>query len=63
MFLKKSSKINYSFLLLITLTIRNVWDLEAVTYPHTPNLIKGTTAQFGTNAHIFFIVCYSLLIY
>ena len=28
----------------ITLTIRNVWDLEAVTYPHTLKQIKGTTA-------------------
>ena len=44
------------------MAIRNVWDLEAVTYPIALNLIKGTTAQFGTNTHIFFIVCYSQLI-
>ena len=44
------------------MTIRNVWDLEAVTYPHTLNKIKGTTAQIGTNTHILFIVCYRQLI-
>lgn len=53
---------NVIFKCATTMTIRNVWDLKAVTYPHTLKLIKGTTAQFGTNTHIFFIVCYSQLI-
>lgn len=30
---------------------------------HALKLIKGITAQFGTNTHIFFIVCYSQLIF
>ena len=37
--------------------------LKAVPYPDTQHLIKGSTVQFGTDTHIFFIVCYSQLIF
>jgi hypothetical protein len=44
------------------LTIKNVWDLETVTYPHTLKLIKGTTAQIGTTPIYFYCVLATVLL-
>ncbi len=44
----------------LPLTVDNMkcTGLKAVSYPDTEHLIKGNTVQFGTDARIFYIVCY-----
>ncbi len=37
--------------------------LKAVSYPDTRNIIKGSTVKFSTDTRIFYIVCYSQLIF